>query len=72
VEGGECDIVAGLHELAVREAEGVPLNNLFGEGLWDFGGCLQGGEDGRGIWILSLRMEYILESLCRRCEGSEG
>ena len=71
VEGRERDIVAGFHDLAVCEAERITLDDLFGESLWDFWGCSQGGKNCRGIGIFSLRMEHILESLCRRCEGSE-
>lgn len=43
VEGGERDIVAGFHDLAVCEAERITLDDLFGESLWDFRGCSQGG-----------------------------
>jgi hypothetical protein len=71
VEGRERDIVAGFHDLAVCEAERITLNDFFRESLWGFGWCSQGGEDCRGIGIFSLRMEHILESLCRRCEGPE-
>jgi hypothetical protein len=39
--------------------------------LWDFWGCSQRGEDCGGIGIFSLRVEHILESLCRRGESSE-
>lgn len=71
VEGGERDIAAGFHDFAVCEAERITLDDLFGESLWDFWGCSQRGEDCGGIGIFSLRVEHILESLCRRGESSE-
>lgn len=42
------DIVAGLDKLVLREADGVLLHNLLGEGLGRGLGGLQGREEGGG------------------------
>lgn len=58
------DIVAGLDLLAGGEVRGVPLDNLFGEGLGDGrdGGWLRGAE-GCGIaGVFKLGVEGILPS----------
>lgn len=54
-------VVAGLDSFVFSEANGVLLDNLFGKGLWNLRGGLEGGEKGIRAGIFELCMEDILK-----------
>ena len=57
--GGDCNVVAGLDEFVLWKADGVFLDDLFGEGLGDARGGFEGGEDGAGGGVFELGSEDI-------------
>lgn len=55
----QSDIVTGLNELAVREADSVTLYNFLGQGLRNRARCLQGGQNRGGGGVGELRVEGL-------------